>query len=53
MHHRIVPSNLLIAAMKKKKRRQYEQRVREVEHGHFIPLVFTTTGGMDDAASQV
>ena len=23
---------------------QYAQRVREVEHGHFTPLVFTTTG---------
>ena len=30
----------------REKRRQYEQRVREVEHGHFTPLVFTTTGGM-------
>ena len=28
----------------REKRRQYEQRVREVEHGHFTPLVFTTTG---------
>ena len=24
----------------REKRRQYEQRVREVEHGHFTPLVF-------------
>ena len=37
----------------RKKRRQYEQRVREVEHGHFTLLVFTTTGGMGDAAGQV
>ena len=37
----------------REKRRQYEQRVREIEHGHFSPLVFTTTGGMGDAASQV
>ena len=29
------------------------QRVHEVEHGHFTPLVFTTTGGMGDAAGQV
>ena len=28
----------------REKRRQYEQRVREVEHGHFTLLVFTTTG---------
>ena len=37
----------------KEKRHQYEQHVRDVEHGHFIPLVFTTTGGMGDAAAQV
>ena len=28
------------------KRRQYEERVREVEHGNFSPLVFSTSGGM-------
>ena len=28
----------------KEKRRQYEQCVHEVEHGHFTTLVFTTTG---------
>ena len=33
------------------KRRQYEQRVREVEHGTFTPLVMSTTGGMGRAAS--
>ena len=37
----------------REKRRQYEQRVREVEHGHFTLIVFTTTGGMGDAVSQV
>ena len=37
----------------REKRCQYEQRVREVEHGHFTPLVFITTGGMGDAAGQV
>ena len=37
----------------REKRHQYEQRVREVEHGHFTLLVFTTTGAMSDAASQV
>ena len=37
----------------REKRRQYEQCVHEVEHGHFTPLVFTTTGGMGDAAGQV
>ena len=28
------------------KRRQYDQRVREVEHASFSPLVFSTSGGM-------
>ena len=28
------------------KKRQYGQRIREVEHGVFTPLVFSTTGGM-------
>ena len=28
------------------KRRAYEQRIREVEHGSFTPLVFAATGGM-------
>ena len=37
----------------REKGRQYEQHVREVEHGHFTPLVFTTTGGMADAADHV
>ena len=34
----------------KMKKRAYEQRVREVEHGSFTPLVFSATGGMGDAA---
>ena len=37
----------------REKRRQYEQRVYEVEHGHFTLPVFTPTGGMGDAADQV
>ena len=54
VHHQIVHLNLLMYRRhEKEKRRQYEQCVREVEHGHFTPLVFTTTGGMGDAASQV
>ena len=28
------------------KKREYAQRVREVEHGVFTPLVLSTTGGM-------
>ena len=33
------------------KRRNYEERVREVEHGSFTPLVFSATGGMGKAAT--
>ena len=31
--------------------RQYEQRVREVEHASFTPLVMSVTGGMGKAAT--
>jgi len=30
----------------KKKKRAYEQRILDVEHGTFTPLVFSTSGGM-------
>ena len=35
----------------KSKKRAYEQRIVEVEHGSFTPLVFSTTGGMGRLAS--
>ena len=49
------PSNRpFTSAYRCHEKEKYEQHVREVEHGHqFTPLVFTTTGGMGDAASQV
>ena len=31
---------------KKTEKRQYAERVREIEQGTFNPLVFTSTGGM-------
>ena len=34
------------------KRRQYEQRVREVEHVTFTSLVMSTAGGMGRAATS-
>ena len=33
------------------KRREYGARLREVEHGGFTPLVFTTTGGVAPEAA--
>ena len=35
----------------KEKKRNYEDRVREVEHGSFTPLVFSTSGGMGGLAT--
>ena len=35
------------------KRRSYDERIREVEHGSFAPLVFSTSGGMGPAAQVV
>ena len=37
----------------REKRRIYEQRVRDVEHGCFSPLVFNTSGGMGPTATTV
>jgi hypothetical protein len=34
----------------KMKKRAYEQRVTDIEHGSFTPLVFSTTGGMGELA---
>ena len=33
------------------KKREYEERVREIEHGSFSPLVFSTAGAMGPIAS--
>ena len=35
----------------RQKRREYGQRVREIEHGGFTPLVFSTSGGMAPEAA--
>ena len=40
----------LIDVMSRKKR-QYDQRIRDVEHSTFTPLVLSTTGGMGRAAT--
>ena len=47
-------SSMLSTAFRKhelEKRRAYEERIREVEHGSFTPLVFSTSGGMGRAAT--
>ena len=35
------------------KRRAYDQRIREVEHGSFSPLIFSTAGGMSPTTTVV
>ena len=34
------------------KRRAYEQRIREVEHATFVPLIFSLTGGAGNSANS-
>ena len=34
-------------------KREYEERVREIEHGSFSPLIFSTAGGMGPKATTV
>ena len=52
MPHRIVnPSTLVTGNTKTSKKRAYEQRIREVEHGTFTPLVMSLTGGLGNAAT--
>ena len=35
------------------KRRAYDERIREIEHGSFSPLVFSTSGSMGSTATTV
>ena len=35
------------------KRRKYEQRIRDVEHASFSPLIFSTSGGMGKSTAVV
>ena len=38
---------------KLEKRRAYDERIREIEHGSFSPLVFSTSGSMGPTATTV
>ena len=54
----LVPSNSQSLALcykkhEQEKRRRYDQRIREVEHGSFTPLVFNTMGGIGPTATVV
>ena len=43
--------NAVYRRQEQEKRRKYGQRVRELEHASFVPLVFTCTGGAAPAAT--
>jgi hypothetical protein len=48
--HRSLPS--LFESMEKAKKREYNDRILQVEQGSFTPLVFASTGGMGKEASM-
>ena len=48
---RTVPVNSLYVRNEKEKRRRYEQQVKDVEGATFVPLVFSTAGGMGHSSS--
>ena len=50
--HRNVPLSTCYKSHERMKKRAYEQRVREVEHATFTPLVFSATGGMANEANH-
>ena len=47
--HSIIPT--LYGRHEQRKKREYGDRIREVENGSFTPLVFATTGGMGREAT--
>ena len=47
------PLKSIFRQMESDKKRQYGDRIREVEHGSFTPLVFSSCGGMGQEASVV
>ena len=49
--HRTSTLSQCYKRQEREKRRAYEERVREIEHGSFTPLVFSATGGMGTTAT--
>ncbi len=39
--------------MKREKKREYRERINEIEHGSLTPLVFSACGGMGKEASVI
>ena len=40
-----------VLSLVQSKKRSYETRIYEIEHGSFTPLIFSATGGMADEAT--
>ena len=51
--HRSKSLKSLFQKMEDDKKREYGERINEVEHGSFTPLVFSTCGGMGREATVV
>ena len=51
--HSHTPLDKCYRRQEREKIRSYEERVGEIEHGSFSPLVFSTTGGMGPSATTV
>ena len=51
--YRSKPLKALFQKMEGDKKREYGERIKEVEHGSFTPLVFSSCGGMGQEAAVV
>ena len=49
--HQSASIQAIYKAQEQEKKRAYDQRVREIEHGSFTPLVMSITGGMSSSAT--
>ena len=48
LHYVSKPLSALFRTHEQAKKREYGQRIRDVEHGVFTPLVFSTSGAMGE-----
>ncbi len=46
-------SDTNLRSLEQRKRRQYQQRIEEIEHGDFSPMAFSITGGVGSQADIV
>ena len=51
--YRSLPLSTCYRRHEQEKKRAYDQRIREVEHGCFSPLIFSVSGGMGPTAKVV